>query len=202
MTRLTRKCALHDCERTVWAREMCLMHYSRWRAHGDPTVVLTKQSARGAPQAFLCAVPETGEGCLTWPFSTNGAGYGQVNVGGRHQLASRVVCERFHGPPPSQTHMAAHSCGKGHEGCIAPWHLSWKTPAENSADRYQHGTVGFGEAAPFVKLTSAEVGQIVLLLGSTSQYEIAAKFGVSQGAISKIARGDTWTHVTGIRRAA
>lgn len=33
-------CSVDGCERSARARGWCPMHYSRWRHHGDPTVVL------------------------------------------------------------------------------------------------------------------------------------------------------------------
>lgn len=50
------------------------------------------------------------------------------------------MCQKAHGDPPSPKHDAAHSCGRGHEGCVNPNHLSWKTKKQNQADRITHGT--------------------------------------------------------------
>lgn len=38
MTRLDRSCRMNDCEKVVHARELCMMHYRRWRVHGDPAL--------------------------------------------------------------------------------------------------------------------------------------------------------------------
>lgn len=200
MSRLHRTCVVGDCAKPVWSREMCRMHYYRWHKHGDPLFVQTKQSPAGAPAAFLASIPDEGEGCVTWPFAKNGVGYAQINThAGRKLLVSRVVCERVHGPAPSLVHVAAHACGQGHKGCVAPWHLSWKTPAQNTADAVEHGTLVRGERQPTSKLTENDVRVIVQLLGTKSQSAIARQFGVSQRAISKIATGATWAHVTGAR---
>jgi hypothetical protein len=32
-------CKLDDCAKSIHARDMCGMHYSRWRINGDPLVV-------------------------------------------------------------------------------------------------------------------------------------------------------------------
>src|SRR5690606_12175061 len=74
--------------------------------------------------------------CLKWPFGRSGHGYaGQATVDGVREAAYRHMCRLAHGNSPSSEHQAAHSCGKGHEGCINPNHLRWATPAENQSDR-------------------------------------------------------------------
>ena len=120
MSRLMRCCTVSECRIPVWAREMCRKHYERWRQHGDPNTVLVKMAPAGAPAAFLAGIPEEGSGCLRWPFASNGVGYAQINIGRKKPLVSRLICERTHGPAPQVGMMAAHSCGKGHEGCVAP----------------------------------------------------------------------------------
>lgn len=67
-------------------------------------------------------------------------GAAQINLGGRSVIVARMVCEEVNGPPPTPAHQAAHSCGKGHLGCITPQHLRWATQVENEADKLIHGT--------------------------------------------------------------
>lgn len=196
MSRLNRPCSVQSCTGSVWAREMCRKHYMRWHSHGDPTIVLNHVAPAGDPAAFLAAIPAEGNGCLRWPYATNGVGYAQINIKGKKLLVSRIVCERRHGPPPSPRHVAAHECGKGHEGCVAPWHLSWKTPAGNMADRERHGTMRRGEDCSYAKLSTADVLEIKRLLGTKSQREIGLAFGIEQSAVSSIARDLIWAHVT------
>lgn len=43
----TRICAVDDCDREIWCRGWCSVHYQRWRRHGDP----------------LTLVNMTGDGC-------------------------------------------------------------------------------------------------------------------------------------------
>lgn len=78
------------------------------------------------------------EECLSWPFARNANGYGKIRLGSRMLTVSRLVCERAYGDPPTPDHEAAHSCGKGHEGCVNPFHLRWATAKENAADRIVH----------------------------------------------------------------
>lgn len=188
-----RLCTIGDCRKGEVAKGMCSMHYMRNREHGSPLAL--KSTEPGSVPAFLESIPMSGEGCLTWPFGQNGAGYAQISVNRKRQLVSRIVCERVNGPPPSPDHMAAHECGKGHEGCIAPWHLNWKTPAENCADMERHGTKLIGEQHATAKLTEKDVILIRELARSKSHQRIADDFGVCQTLISGIVRRVRWIHV-------
>src|SRR5579859_4466599 len=39
---------------------------------------------------------------------------------------ARVVCEAYHGPPPTPQHEAGHTCPDGENArCINPRHLAW-----------------------------------------------------------------------------
>lgn len=193
------RCTATECGNPVWARQLCKKHYERWRKHGDANFVVREATPAGEVTAFLAAIPLDGDGCLRWPYATNNQGYAQYRLPGpkrgRKLLVSRIQCERRHGPPPSPRHQAAHSCGKGHEGCVAPWHLNWKLPAENQADRDEHGTMLRGEDCSYAKLTEDMVRAIRALKGTASQNKIAYQFGVSQTAISKIFRRKIWAHI-------
>lgn len=191
MTRRERQCSIAECLGSVWAREMCRKHYARWHQHGDAKIVLLNVAPAGDPQRFIDGLPESGDGCIRWPFAKNNQGYAQINIAGRKYLVTRIVCEKRCGPPPTDRHQAAHSCGKGHEACIAPWHLSWKTAAENVADAKAHGTFSHGDHHAS-KLTSANVREIRSMQGRASQAEIGQLFGVSQTMVSRIYCGKAW----------
>jgi hypothetical protein len=80
------------------------------------------------------------ESCLSWPYSRDSYGYGNIWHESRMQPVHRVVCEYVHGAAPTPKHEVAHNCGKGHEGCVNPGHLRWATHRENMDDQYVHGT--------------------------------------------------------------
>ena len=191
MSRLDRKCSVSNCETAVWAREMCRKHYYRWSQHGDPSVALLMMPPPGAPLRFIERLASEGEGCVLWPFAKNNHGYAQINLGGVKRLVTRIVCERRHGPAPTQKHQAAHSCGMVHLSCVAPWHLSWKTAAGNVADAQAHGTFSRGDHHA-TKLSSEAVRVIRDLKGTASQEAIGRRFGVSQSMVSHIHRGKAW----------
>lgn len=127
------------------------------------------------------------EFCLIWPFTRAQNGYPIAGRGSRIR-PHRIMCEKRHGPPPSPTHQAAHSCGNGHLGCVNPWHLNWRTAGENQCERYkQSGLV------PRAKLTPTQVDEIRSLQGRERTVDIAARFGVSEANIRQIQSGKTWT---------
>jgi hypothetical protein len=138
------------------------------------------------------AMRHTSNDCLTWPYAKNSKGYGSLCVDGKMVRTHRYVCELLHGAPPTPEHEAAHSCGKGHLGCIAPGHLSWKTRVENMADKLVHGSHNRGERHNLVKLTEAAVREIISLRGEETQSRLAERFGVAQQTIAHIYAGRNW----------
>lgn len=129
-----------------------------------------------------------GPECLTWPFSKV-RGYGNLKFGDKITYAHRVMCELVHGPDPTGEHEAAHSCGRGHFGCVDPRHLSWKTKSENALDCRAHGTQARNMAGNRGKLSDEDAAEIRTLKGYLTQAEIAAMFGVSEPTIRDIFSG-------------
>lgn len=185
-------CSIEGCTRPRWARGWCSTHYRRWRIHGDVSVRL--RPANGEALAFYheTVVPFREDKCLIWPFADNGHGYGRLCVNGRLELVSRLICTEEHGPPPSDAHEAAHSCGAGDRGCVARAHVRWATSAENHADKVGHDTHRRGERQWQAKLTADDVVTIRQAKGCISQTELAHRFGVSQSQISGIQSGKEW----------
>ena len=130
-----------------------------------------------------------------WPFAKHcTSGYPLMRIDGKTVRVTRVICEREHGPPPTDRHVAAHSCANGHLACISKRHLRWATPAENAADTVLHGNSNFGERQWQAKLTAEKVKEIRARLGTARQKDLANEFGVSRTAISAISTGRNWTH--------
>lgn len=184
-------CSIPGCYKKTEAKGLCSAHYTRLRRHGDP---LAGRTVVGEPAKFLQEVvlKFRGNDCLQWPYGRDRKGYGLIYIDGHHCIASRIVCEAVEGPPPTDRHQAAHSCGNGHLGCVNPNHLSWKTPADNQADRLAHDTHNRGERHGISKLTEADVRTIRRLKGSIPQRKIASIFGVCQMQISNIHSGKAW----------
>lgn len=135
-----------------------------------------------------------GNDCLPWPFHISNNGYPRLNRrDGKSIVVSRRLCEEENGPPPSPGHDAAHSCGN--RVCVARRHLSWKTRAENEADKVAHGTHNAGERHGMAKLTKSQVEVILALKGKEPPRKIADRFFVSTAHIRRIQRRVAWNSV-------
>lgn len=186
-------CSVDGCTKLVEAKGLCRSHYDRNRKYGDP---LNGSTYHGEPMKFVSDVlaNSVGTDCILWPFGKSGTGYGVITVRGKKVIASRYVCEAIHGPPPTPEHHAAHSCGKGHEGCVTPQHLRWATKIDNEHDKIVHGTHNRGERCGTAELTEAEAIEIRSLKGREHQSSLAKRFGVSQSTVSRIQNGKLWKH--------
>lgn len=196
MANSNRICSVPECNRTVHGYGFCFMHYKRLRLYGS---LSGGSTPRGELQTFYRDVVLTYEGddCLSWPYGTKD-GYGVMKLGGKMVTVSRALCEEAYGPPPTLEHQAAHSCGKGHLGCVAKRHLSWKSPSENNIDKLQHGTHNRGERNPLSKLSEQHVREILYLKGRELQKDTAARYGVSRRTVSHIQKGTRWAWVTAL----
>lgn len=184
-------CSVENCTKKLSKRGLCSAHYQRLKRHGDPRFGRTLE---GEPLRFVREVAmlyEKAE-CLVWPFSRGETGYAQISINGKTTLVHRFICKIAHGEPPSRTHEAAHNCGRGHDGCISPTHLSWKTPKENKADKLIHDTHSRGERSPNAKLTEAQARTILQLKGSETQVALASRYGVTPQTICRIHRRTGW----------
>lgn len=184
----SRVCSVKNCGKPMHARGLCGAHYWRQRKHGDP---LGGGAVYGAAFEFFSNVVLTctDSACLTWPFGRLGNGYASMHRSGRSVLVSRVACQAVHGDPPTPRHEAAHSCGRGHLGCVNPYHLRWATNAENQADRNIHGTHNRGERHGRAKLTAGDVNRIRSLRARLPRGEIALLFDIDRSTVCRIQNG-------------
>lgn len=151
---------------------------------------------RGKGIEFLRSlIGHKGDDCIPWPMARNPNGRGYVGFNGGHpKLAHRVMCELAHGPAPEGKPEAAHTCGKGHEGCVNPNHLEWKSKAENQQDKRRHGTNKNGKDGPGTrwKLTPEKVSEIRAWGDKITQPMLALMYGTSWQNIGMILRGKSW----------
>lgn len=132
-----------------------------------------------------CSVP--------WPFTTAGNGkYGQFKHKGVRYLVNRFVCEMVHGPAPSPEHEAAHRCGNSL--CFSAGCLRWLTPAENSAERIDHGTDPACDRNPRAKLAPEDVQFIRESTGNAD--DLAARFEITRGHVNKLRRRGAWASLS------
>lgn len=125
-------------------------------------------------------------------------GYVSYGIGKRDkQLAHRLVCEAFHGPPPTVKHEVAHNNGRRDDNRAE--NVRWATPLENQADRKQHGTYMTGEQCSWVvKLSDVQVREIRAeyaakgkphVGGEVTMQALADRYGVSIAQISRVVNG-------------
>jgi hypothetical protein len=189
-------CSVGGCVKTIKSLGLCSAHYERQRKYGDP---LISRTTPGEPLSYYrsSVLGHDGNECLIWPYGRHQQGYGILHYGGSAAFVHRLVCEQTHGESPSSIHEAAHSCGNGHLGCVNPNHLSWKTPAENTADKITHGTLARGERNGKSRLTQNDVRKIMSMKGRFSLDEVASRFGVKRPTIADIYAGRTWNWLPG-----
>lgn len=123
------------------------------------------------------------------------------------RLVSRLVCEAFKGPSPSEKYTdVAHRDGNP-ENNIAT-NLRWATRSQNMEDSRRHGTMALGkrhgrttkphltprgERHGHAKLTEK---QVLRIRSSTRRgVDLAQRYMVSTATISTIRSGNTWRHL-------
>jgi hypothetical protein len=128
------------------------------------------------------------------------SGYRQFGLnhrdGGKRVVRSnRLVCEAFHGPPPSDNSQAAHRNGLRSDN--REENLYWASPKENMGDQAKHGTKRFGETHHNAKLSEDNVRSIRAsysgIKGEVSA--LARQFGVDRKCIHYIVTREKWKHV-------
>ena len=147
--------------------------------------------------------------CLVWPRGQNGHGYGRLVVKGKKFLAHVFALELTKPRPEGKVCSikglwvdgrrldAAH--GPCHNRlCFNPGHLSWKTRAENLADRDRDGTMTLGDSHGSTVVPDVDVAFMRSLYkgprrgpdrtGPTHE-ELAERFGCSRPHVTAILNG-------------
>jgi len=128
----------------------------------------------------------------------DGGGYSRVALygdEGRHQFSvHRIVMAAFVGPCPDGKEVN-HKDGDKSNNRLD--NLEYMTRHENIAHAFNLGlrVLPCGEEHWCAKLTEKRVHEIMKFLGKETQRSIAARFGVSQTTIWRIANGLNWTHL-------
>jgi len=100
----------------------------------------------------------------------------------------RLICSAFHGEPNPKTLQVRHLDGNPQNN--KPGNLRWGTQKENWMDRKAHGNGIEGEKHHAAKLTDRERESLrwAIKMGLCSQRHAALTLGMSQAAISELAR--------------
>ena len=130
-------------------------------------------------------------GCHLWTSGTK-AGYGYLSVNKRWTLAHRYSWELKRGPIPKGM-FVCHACDV--PACVNPDHLFLGTSADNMRDMAAKGRSTHGKRNQGAKLTEQDV--IAIRGDRRVQQVIADEYGVWQGTISAIQRGQKWSRVGG-----
>lgn len=158
-------------------------------------------------ERFWAGVDKSGE-CWLWTKSKNRRGYGTVGIGARRNaLTHRVAWVLTHGPlGPGELVLHSNACVS--KACVRPDHLHVGDQKRNMRDAQEAGVlkgrnVARGERAGHAKLTNKAVLEIVRRYhAGDSPAAIGMQFGVSANHVTRLARGDEWSHVTRAALAA
>lgn len=143
----------------------------------------------------VVAAPPQDE-CIVWPFAIDTtSGYGKLFYRGRYCTAHRVALVIATGENPEGMEAAHGPCHN--RACCNPRHLSWKTVAENHADKVRDGTHNRGANHTSAKLTPEQVLSIVA--DQREHKVIATEHGVSRSVVSSIKVGGHWNWLTKIK---
>ncbi len=140
-----------------------------------------------------------------WEFSESSRfpkGYGAFWNDGGSRVAHRFAWEHKYGKIP-EGFILLHRCDNppccrvDPEGPFELDHFYVGTIKENNTDRDAkgRGIKLVGEANSMVKLNADHVREIRRLAASQTQQQIADQFFISQAAVSRIIRRETWSHI-------
>ena len=140
------------------------------------------------------------EPCLLFTGTRNNQGYAQFKYEGKELLLSRSVYAIHHEISVYDLQCVLHRCDNGPLGCVEISHLYEGSQKDNADDMIRRGRADpKGESNPNATLTDDQVLDVCFYCGEgVSQVRIAEHFGVSVASISRIVRGKTWTHITGL----
>lgn len=137
---------------------------------------------------------ETGEPSQCWPWrgDTDKAGYGVFFFHGKKYGAHELALSFTTGEKRTKHLVNCHSCDN--PGCVNPFHLRFDTPKSNVDDMYLRGR----NVNPSAKLTEADVVAIrERRANGARQKDLADQYGVTDGTISMLVRGERWKDVGG-----
>lgn len=167
-------------------------------------------SPRNTPENFWSKVVcGADDDCWEWQGARTSAGYGNLSWHGQHVQAHRLAYALTYGGAALETgfrqlgrakkyrRFVLHKCDN--RLCCNPKHLFLGSMRTNLLDAYRKGRKTQPRSGHTnAKLTAAEVRAIREAYNSDGvrQVDLAARYGVSQRAISLIVRHETYKDVT------
>lgn len=143
----------------------------------------------------------TEEECWLYQGHRTDRGYGRYVVaiaGRRFQFSAHRLAFFFHNGMEAGDLVVRHKCDN--PPCCNPRHLELGTVIDNNRDRDERGRTctSIGSARPSSVLTEDQVANIKArhLAGTLGSLRAAAReFGVTRTPLTRIIRGEAWTHV-------
>lgn len=133
---------------------------------------------------FWSNVP-SGDGCWEWQGHVGRGGYGTFSRFKAHRLAWELT-----NGPVSRRLSLCHACDNPR--CVNPVHLFPGTPRDNTRDAVRKGRHAHGERHGKAKLSLEQAREIKENKEGLSQRQLAAKYGVTRGAVNGIHIGRNW----------
>lgn len=149
-------------------------------------------------EIYNALLPKNLNGCRLWPETLCHAkeGYGAVWFNGKMRRVTRVLYAHAYGPIPDDK-LVLHTCDV--PACCELSHLFVGTNKDNATDRAAKKR---GRDARGTKSGVAKVDENTVIAirdeyksGNVTQIELAAKYRISQTAVSNITTGRYWSHV-------
>lgn len=119
-------CSVDECDRPVYGRGLCNMHYQRQKRHGS-TESLTPMRGKPLEERFWRLVDKT-EDCWMWTGHKNPEGYGNFANKGVTWKAHRLAYTLVVGEIPEDMTLD-HDCNN--PPCVRPDHLQPMSRVDN-----------------------------------------------------------------------
>ena len=127
-------------------------------------------------------------GCWEWTGAKTTSGYGKLHDGSNRR-AHRAIFEALNGKLDAGM-IVMHICNN--PICVRPDHLRAGTHRDNTQDKWSKGRGKIREGQAKITKQDAEDIRRVYATGTVFQKDLAAKYGLSQTAISRVIHNRSW----------
>lgn len=142
--------------------------------------------------ALVAGIVPNATGCLIWPGTVSGNGYGRIRIKKKQISTHRYAWELANGPIPNGLQV----CHKRDTPiCVNAEHMFLGTVQDNSDDMVSKNRQVRGEKVFGAKLNPATVIEIRSLFATLSGPQIAKRFGLSLSHTYSIKYRETWRHI-------